>query len=350
MGKNRENKRIIEIQKKRALIIDLIREFFKKRGFLEVQTPILTKGMSTEPYIDPIKVEFFDDKNKKYQGYLITSPEYSLKKLLSLGFPNIFEITKAFRQRESFGKWHNLEFTILEWYRVHSDYKDMMKDTEELVNYLVKKLFHRNFIIFQNQKIDLSLPWQRLSIKEAFLKWANIDLDKNIRLKNFKETIKKKEYAKNIDLKFFDWNDCFYFVFLNEIEKNLPRNKAIILYDYPLPQAALAKRKSKNSFYAERFEAYIGGIEICNAFSELTDWQEQLKRLKEDQKTRKKLKKEFIPIDKTFICALKSKLPPLSGNALGVERLEMLLLDIKNIDELLPFSINKMFNSYLNFK
>ena len=343
MDKNTTNKRIIEIQRQREKIIDLIREFFKQRGFLEVQTPILTKGMSTEPYIDPIKVEFFDDKNKKYEGYLITSPEYNLKKLLSLGFPNLFEITKAFRQKESFGGWHNLEFTILEWYRVNSNYLDMMKDTEELVFYLVNKLYQRDYLIFQNQKIDLSLPWQRLSIKKAFLKWAQIDLDKNKTLRDFKKTLKKKDYARNINLQSFDWNDCFYLVFLNEIENNLPKDKAVILYDYPLPQAALAKRKNKKSFYAERFEAYIGGIELCNAFSELTDWREQLKRLKEDQKIRKKLHKDFIPIDKTFIDALKSKLPPLSGNALGVDRLEMLLLDIKDINDLLLFPINKMF-------
>lgn len=344
MDKNTKNKRIIEVQKRRAKIIELIRDFFKQRGFLELQTPILTKGMSTEPYIDPIKVEFFDDKNNKYQGYLITSPEYSLKKLLSLGFVNIFEITKAFRQKEKFGGWHNLEFTILEWYRSYSDYYQIMKDTEELVYYLVQNIHHHDYFIYQHQKIDVSLPWQRLSIHEAFLKWSHIDLNKTKTLINFLKILKQKEYAKNLNLKSLDWNDCFYLVFLNEIEPKLPKDRAIILYDYPLPQAALAKKKSKNSFYAERFEAYVGGIELCNAFSELVDWREQLKRLKEDQKIRKKLRKEIIPIDKTFINALKSGLPPTGGNALGVDRLQMLLLDIADIDDLLPFSINTMFN------
>ncbi|NMB92174.1 MAG: EF-P lysine aminoacylase GenX [Parcubacteria group bacterium] len=315
--------KIIETQIKRAQIIDFIREFFKQRGFLEVQTPILVKGMSTEPYIDPIKVEFFDERNKKYQGYLITSPEYSLKKLLAQGFENIFEITKAFRQNEAFGKLHNPEFTILEWYHINADYRDVMVDTEQLIYYVTTKIHNQPRFLYQGREVDVSLPWLRMSVKDAFQKWAYIDLDKK--------------------QKMTDFNDWFYDIFLNKIEPHLPQNKPIILYDYPLPQAALAKRKSKNSFYAERFEVYIAGIELCNAFSELTDWQEQLKRLKEDQEIRKKLKKEIIPIDKTFINALKSGLPPVGGNALGIDRLEMLLLDIKDIDDLLTFPTNKMF-------
>ena len=313
----------LEIQEKRAEIKDLIRQFFKEKGFLEVQTPILVKGMSTEPYLDPIKVEFFDEKNKKYQGYLITSPEYSLKKLLSQGFTNIFEITKAFRQKEAFGGWHNPEFTILEWYRTKADYRDVMKDTEELVNFLVQQLYHREYFYFQNRKIDVSLPWPSMTIKQAFKKWAGIQIDQKKKIRNF--------------------DDWFYLVFLNQIEPNLPKNGPLILYDYPLPQAALAKRKSQKSFYAERFEVYLGGVELCNAFSELTHPKEQEQRLKKEQNIRKKLKKEVIPIDKTFLEALKSGLPKTSGNALGIDRLEMLLLDVKDINDLLTFPVKKMF-------
>jgi len=336
------NQKSSTIQIQRAKILDLIRNFFKKRDFLEVQTPILTKHISTEPYIDPISVMFQDDKNNTYQGYLITSPEYSLKKLLAQGFRNIFEITKAFRQKEAFGLLHNPEFTILEWYRTNANYKKVMKDTEELVYYLVKNLYHHPYFFYQGQKIDVSLPWLRLSLKQAFKKYANIDLDKTKNLKYFKKIIKQKGYHISNS---YNWNDLFYLVFLNEIEPQLPKDKAVILYDYPLPQAALAKKKNKNSFYAERFEAYLGGIEICNAFSELLDWREQLKRLKEDKKERKKIQKEVLEIDKSFISALKSKIPPTSGNALGIERLEMLLLDIKNIDDLLTFPANKIFKN-----
>jgi len=333
----------IQIQIQRAQILDLTRDFFKKRGFLEVQTPILTKDISTEPYIDPVPVKFFDDKNKIYRGYLITSPEYSLKKLLALGFDKIFEITKAFRQKEALGGLHNPEFTILEWYRTHTDYHQIMKDTEELVYDLVKKLHHHPYFFYQGQKIDVSLPWLRISVKQVFKKYARINLDKTRSLKYFQTIVKHKEYHLP---KTCGWNDLFYLIFLNEIEPQLPKDKAIILYDYPLPQAALAKRKNKKSFYAERFETYIGGMEISNAFSELLDWQEQLKRLKEDQKLRKRLKKEFINIDKTFIQALKLGIPASGGNALGIDRLQMLLLDIKDIDDLLMFSAKQMFKNW----
>lgn len=340
----KEIKDLIKIQTQRSQIIDLIRQFFKTKGFLEVQTPLLTRYISTEPYIDPLAVSFFDDKNNKYTGYLITSPEYSLKKLLALGFNNIFEITKAFRQKEAFGKFHNPEFTILEWYRTHANYRQVMKDTEELVYYLTQTLYHQSYIFYQGQKIDVSLPWLRISIKQAFKKYAHLNLDQAKNLRSFQKIVQNKGYEREIShFQNTNWNDLFYLIFLNEIEPHLPKDRAVILYDYPLPQAALAKRKNKKSFYAERFEAYLGGIEICNAFSELLDWREQLKRLKEDQKERQRLKKEFIEIDKTFISALKSKIPPTAGNALGVDRLQMLLLDISDIDDLLPFSANKMF-------
>jgi len=338
-------KKIKEIQIKRAQILDLIRNFFKKRCFLEIQTPILTKDISTEPYIDPMPVKFSDDKNKIYHGYLITSPEYSLKKLLALGFDKIFEITKAFRQKEAFGGLHNPEFSILEWYRTHADYRHIMKDTEELVYDLVKKLHHHPYFFYQRQKIDVSLPWLRISVKQAFKKYAKINLDKTNNLNSFKKISRQRCYGIDPAFNGASWNDLFYLIFLNEIEPQLPKDKAIILYDYPLPQAALAKRKNKKGFYAERFETYIGGMEISNAFSELLNWREQLKRLKEDQKVRKRLKKEFINIDKTLIQALKSGILPTAGNALGIDRLQMLLLDIKDIDDLLPFPAKQMFKN-----
>ncbi len=332
------NQKLKKIQTQRSKIIDLIRTFFKKRGFLEIQTPTLVKYPGQEPYLTPIRVDFEDEKNKKYQGYLITSPEYSLKKLLVAGFEKIFELAKVFRSKESFGGIHNSEFTMLEWYRANSDYKQIMVNTEQLVFFLNKKINHSNYLNFQGQKIDLTPPWPKLSVKKAFLKYAHINLDKAKNLKSFKSQIKNERYLMN------DWNDIFYSVFLNEIEPNFPKNRPIIIYDYPLPQASLAKRKNKNSFYAERFEAYIGGLELANAFSELTDPKEQYERLKEEQIFRKKMKKEIIPIDKDFIFALKLGMPPAGGIALGVERLQMLLLDIKDINDLIPFPARDLFS------
>ena len=350
------NQKLKKIQILRSKITDLVRDFFKKQGFLEIQTPTLVKCAGQEPYIEPIKVDFQDEKNKKYQGFLITSPEYSLKKLLVAGFGKIFELAKVFRSNESFGGLHNPEFTMLEWYRANSDYLQIMKDVEKLVYFLNKKINHRvpqsgtkvkmkqrlhrlnsNYLKYRDQKIDLTLPWPRLSLKEAFLKYAHINLDKAKSISAFKSQIKNKNYLVN------DWNDIFYSVFLNEIEPNLPKNRPIIIYDYPLPQASLAKRKNKNSFYAERFEVYMGGLELANAFSELTDPVEQYERLKKEQILRKKMKKNFIPIDKDFIHSLELGMLPSGGIALGLERLQMLLLNIKDINDLLPFSAKELF-------
>lgn len=338
--KYRLNPQLKEIQYKRAYIKDLIREFFKKEGFLEAQTPILVKHAGMEPYLSPISLYFKDDQKRKFKGFLITSPEYSLKKMLAAGFDKIFEITKAFRQEESFGGYHNIEFTILEWYRTNADYFKIMEDTERLINFLTKKLFKKDFFIYKNLKIDVSLPFKRLSLKEAFLNFANIDLDKTKSLKYFKKKVLEKGYKL---LKKVDQNDLFYLIFLNEIEPKLDKTKPIFLYDYPIYQGALAKKKNDNPFYVERFELFIGGLEIANAFSELLDYKEQYQRLKKEQQLRKKLKKEFIEIDKDFINALKSGIKPTGGIALGVDRLEMLLLNISDINDLLMFPDRDLF-------
>jgi len=332
------NQELKEIQIQRSKIIDLVRLFFKKEGFLEVQTPTLVRRPGQEPYLNPLGVSLRDERNKRYQGYLITSPEYSLKKLLAAGFDKIFELARVFRNNESFGGIHNPEFTMLEWYRANSDYQEIMKDTEKLICFLNKKINSSSYLNYQGRKIDLAPPWPRLSVKKAFIKYAKIDLDKAETLESFKSQIKNKRYLAN------DWNDIFYSVFLNEIEPNFPDNRPIIIYDYPLPQASLAKRKNKDSFYAERFEVYIGGLELANAFSELTDHQEQHLRLKQEQALRKKNKKSALPIDNDFISALKLGLPPSGGIALGLERLQMLLLDIEDINDLLPFPAQQLFS------
>ena len=293
---------------------------------MEVQTPSLVRCAGQEPYLTPLSADFKDEKNKKYQGFLITSPEYSLKKLLASGFDRIFELARVFRGNEALGGLHNPEFTMLEWYRTNSDYRQIMKDIENLVFFLNKKINNSKYLNYQSRKIDLTLPWPRLSVKEAFLKYAGINLEKKWR--NFSPD---------------SWNTNFYKVFLNKIEPNFPKDRPVIIYDYPLPQASLAKRKSKNSFYAERFEVYIGGMELANAFSELTDHKEQRARLVEEQKLRKKIGKDFIPLDEDFIYALKLGILPSGGIALGMERLQMLLLDIKDINNLLLFPAHDLY-------
>ena len=332
----------LAIQKKRALILRKTREFFQAKGFLEVETPMFVRLPGMEPYLNPLPFEFSDEKDKKHKGYVITSPEYSLKKLLSMGFPKIFEIARVFRQNESFGGVHNPEFSMIEWYRPRADYRKIMQDTQNLICFLSRVLHKKERFKFNGQIIDLKKPWPKISVKQAFLKFSGINLDKARNLKDFKKQV-KISLPKNAS-----WDDVFYAVFLNQIEPNFPKNRPLIVYDYPLPQASLAKRtprlrSGQESFYAERFELYLGGMEIANCFSELTDAREQEKRLKQEKALRKQLGKDVYEIDKDFIQALKSGLPETGGIALGLDRLEMLLLDIQNINDLLILPAKELF-------
>jgi len=310
------NKKIIQANKY-SRIIDLIRAWFKQNNFLEVFTPQLVHLPSMEPNLTPFKTEVISFKGKKTPAYLIMSPEYAMKRLLVDGFENIFQITSSFRNCEDNSPLHNLEFKILEWYRPQADYMDIAKDTENLIYSINKK----KYLIYQNKKIDLTPPWEYLTCEQAFKKYANIDLKKIIKQKNYE--------------------DDFYKIFLTHIERKLGQKKPTFLIDYPLSMAALSK--AKNKYWAERFELYIAGVELANAFSELNDWREQYSRLKQEKLERKKLGKEDYAIDLEFINALKKGMPKAGGIALGVDRLIMLLMNKTSLENIILFPTNKMF-------
>lgn len=335
-----------EIAKSRAAILQKIRDFFAQEKFTEVETPILTPFPGMEPHLTPFETKFKfplnfktipgDNSTWKVPLYLNTSPELQMKKLLAAKLGNIFQITKVFRNQEIGGPLHNPEFTMLEWYREKANYKDLMKDCEKLILSLLRR---EKKISHQNHNIDFSTPWPRKSVNELFVHYCKIDLLKNRTVLKLKKSAEKQKYdTKGCN----DWDDLFFKIFLNEIEPKLPKNRPLFIYDYPASQAALAKINSKQPFFAERFELYIGGIEIANAFSELIDPQEQLKRLKEEQKLRKKLKKTVFPIDQEFLKSLEKIKNPCAGIALGIDRLIMLLLDKKSIDDVLLFPMTAM--------
>lgn len=334
----------------RARIISLIREFFLKNKFLEVETPTIVACPGTEPHFNFFKTEI-SFGNKGMLACLTTSPEYAMKKLLAAGFSKIFQICRSYRNGE-IGCFHNPEFTILEWYRSNADYKVIMNDVENIFLYILRSLYKQNqkskiknkklgenFLIYQNQKIDLSLPWPRLTMKQVF-EWVGINLDKVLDFKSLAAVAKKRGYTVNRGERF---EDIFFKIFLNEIEPRLDRKRPLILMDWPAEMAALSKRKKSDPRYAERFEVYIGGLELANAFSELTDPIEQKKRLKKEQRLRKKMEKEVYNIDKEFIAAL-SSMPPSGGIAMGVDRMVMLFTDAKSIEEVLFFPAKQIFN------
>lgn len=330
------------IAEKRKKLTGKIREFFDETKFLEVETPIMTPMPGMEPHLNPFETKFIDLQGNSLPLYLNTSPELQMKKLLGAGFGNIYNITKVFRNGEIGGGRHNPEFTMLEWYRTNADYKNLMEDCENLIVKLAKTLGHATSLTFGPNKVPLSKPWTRSSVKELFRKYCEIDLEKNKDYKTFTKTAKK--HGHNIAA-CKDWDEIFYKIFLNGIEPKLGFNKPIFVYDYPSSQAALSKKKKNNPFWAERFELYIAGNEIANAYSELTDSREQRARLMEEQTLRRKLHKPAFHIDEEFLTGLESITTPCAGIALGVDRLFMVLLDKSAIEEVLLFPLSKILNN-----
>lgn len=330
-----------KLSKQSSKIKQQIRSFFDSQNFLEVDTPIMVKIPGMEPHLTIFETKLTMPQTKEKQTpqnfYLNHSPELQMKKLLARSnedpaFEKIYNMGKVFRNGEFDSKTHNPEFTMLEWYRYDSDYTEMMSDCENLMAHLTKNTPE---IVYQDQKINLIHPFTRKTVNELFIEHTNIDLTKNSTFDSLKEK------AQTLDLptsSCTNWDDIFFTIFMNEIEPRLKtEKKPIFVYDYPSSQAALAKKSEKDPFFAERFELYIAGIEIANAYSELIDEKEQRTRLIEEQNQRKNLNKTIFDIDEEFLNSLKSICIPCSGIALGVDRLIMLLTNTESIEDLLLF-------------
>lgn len=299
----------------REKVIDTIRIYFKNQSFHEVQTPILVPIPSIEPNLEVFETELRTSRGESRKGFLIMSPEFSIKKLLAAGIGNCFEITKCFRNEEEVSRLHSPEFTMLEWYRINADYTDIMKDFEQLF----LKIIGKDKLTYQGVTYDLSLPWPRISVSEAFQKFANKDV-----------------------LKVSD--EDFYKIFFNEIEPKLAEShKPYFIYDYPISQASLSRPKAGDPRFAERFEVFLAGVELGNCFSELTDAKEQRKRFENDLNARRKLGKTDYPVDNDLIDALESGLPRVSGIAVGVDRIIMLAADTSSVSETMFFPADEIF-------
>ena len=319
----------------RAAIIRGIREFFWNADFLEVETPQLLHMPGQEPYLSPMKLSVLDERGAAHDVYLHTSPEYTMKKMLAAGFGDIFSICKTFRNKESFGGTHNPEFTMIEWYRVGGTMYDLMDDVEQLYEALLSMLKKQET---GSGKLDFN--FQRLSMKEVWKSTIDVNLNDHLTQPSMLALCKQRGYNIANDE---TYENIFYKIFLNEIEPNIfnPHSN-IIVHHFPAPMAALAKLSDAHPGYAERFEVYVNGMEIANAFTELTDVDEQLQRLQEEQTLRKKLRKDVYDIDMDFVEAV-GKMPACAGIALGVDRLVQVLLGVEDIDDVLVLPMSKMF-------
>lgn len=298
-----------------------VRGWFEGQGFDEVQTPVLQVCPVMDAHIHGFKTYLKGPDLQPLKAmYLHTSPEFAMKKLLVAGCEQIYQIAPVFRNGDD-TRLHSPEFTLLEWYRAGTDYTAMMEDCAGLLRHVAKALgvlHYRHGAV----RCDPFAPWQRLSVHDAFERYAGIDLDGCL-----DDVAALSARAEESGIRTADddaWDDVFFRIMAAKIEPYLGHDAPCILYDYPASMASLARRKRADERYAERFELYVCGVELANAFSELTDATEQRARFEIEMALKQHLYGEEYPIDEGFIAALEHGLPESSGNALGFDRLVML--------------------------
>jgi len=286
----------------RAAVCAALRRFFTRQGYLEVETPLRIPAPLPEAHIDA---------PSSGTWYLQPSPEANMKRLLAAGLPRIFQICKCFRQGER-GKRHLPEMTMLEWYTAHEDYSHMMSQCEALICFVVEEVKSAHCLQYQGRTIDLHPPWPRLTVMEAFEAYGSMRMAQALEQERFDEIMGL------------------------EIEPHLGWDQPLVLYDYPIQCGGLARSKQDRRDVVERFELYIGGLELCNAFSELTDVREQTRRFEKEAAIRHALGKSDYPPPQAFLKALPN-MPEATGNALGIDRLLMLLANTDSIDDVVAF-------------
>jgi lysyl-tRNA synthetase class 2 len=303
---------------RRATLLRAIRSFFDQRQFIEIEAPILVPSPGLEVHLDAFAVE---------HRYLITSPEYQMKRLLAAGMQRIYSLGKVFRRGEA-GPHHNPEFTMLEWYRANAGWEAIADDVEQLVSSLASAF----------GVAGLEAPWERLPVADACERWARVRIEGDEDLAQLRDKIARAGWRLPAD---GDWGDVFFTLFLDAVDPHLGRERPVILYDWPRPLCALAREKPGDPRVVERFEAYAFGLELCNAFGELTDPVEQRRRCEEDLRRRAERGLPAYPIDEKFLAAV-GHMPPAAGVALGVDRLAMLLLGAREIRDVLAFADDEL--------
>jgi elongation factor P--(R)-beta-lysine ligase len=307
-------------------VLERIHAFFRSRGFLEAHTPLLVASPGMEPNLDPLAVAIhpINDARKEVRAGLITSPEYSMKKMLGMGFGALYTITPVFRDKEMLGKRWGIEFTMLEWYRQGADYTTCMEETEALIN----------------DVLGWTEKWDRVSYVDAFEQVHGF-----VPAEATEEKIRAIAAGAKIAGAATDpLHEVIDGVFFATVLPVTEHGERYILCEFPVPCASLSK-VSADGRYAERFEAYVGELEMCNAFTELVDADEQRYRFLIEAEERRALGKEVFPVDEDLLARLSSVASPTYGNALGVDRLVMLAMGVKDIDSTHVFPPSQRFIS-----
>jgi lysyl-tRNA synthetase class 2 len=304
----------------RGRLLRAVRAYFDEQGFVEVETPLRVFSPGQEVHLQAVATEG--------GRFLITSPEYHMKRLVAAGARRIYQITRAFRADER-GPHHQPEFTIVEWYRAEEPLSAIADDCEALLRSAAAAAGPA-----AAPAVNLEGPFERTTVRELFVRHAGFPLRGD---ESAAELAARAEAAGVRLGSATAWDDVFFQVFLDRIEPALGRQRPTLVFDWPAPLAALARRKEDDSRLAERFELYAGGLELANAFGELTDPVEQRARFLEESAARHQRGRTVYPLDEKLLAAL-SHMPPTSGVALGFDRLVLLVLGATDIREVIAFA------------
>jgi len=288
----------------RSRVLQSLRSFFLERGYIEVETPVRVAAPATELHIDA---------EPSGDWYLRTSPELHMKRLVAAGLERVFQVGPCFRRGEK-GRLHNPEYTMLEWYCAGSGYMDVLVDAKGLLTRIMEDVLGDTGFLYRGARIETAPVWEIFPLAEVFTAFAGWDP------------------VTDYDADRFDLD------MVEKIVPRLPKGRPVVLKDYPVEAAALARCREDTPPVAERWELFVGGMELVNAFSELTDAAEQRRRFEEWTAERRNGGRPTYPLDEPFLSALEEGMPPCGGAALGVDRLVMLLTDSDSIDEVRPFS------------
>jgi lysyl-tRNA synthetase class 2 len=295
----------------RAAVFATVRGFFGARGYLEVDTPAVVPSPGLDLHLDAFEVE-------APRGYLSTSPELQMKRLLCGGLGRLYQIARCFRRGER-GPRHNPEFTMLEWYCAGATLDSLMDETEALVRCVLDAHAESEHMPLARGSIDWRGPFLRMTVSEAFARFAGIEEAEMLRLAR-------------------DEEDRYFLALVDDVEPGLATlGRPALLHGFPATQASLARRRVDRPELCQRFELYAGALELCNGFFELSDPHEQRERFEADQRQRRARAKPVYPIDERFLSALEEGMPDSAGNALGLDRLVALAAGADDIADVMPF-------------
>jgi lysyl-tRNA synthetase class 2 len=338
----------LETLQQRSQLLQTTRAFFQDRNYWEVETPLLSRDCVVDAYIDPFTTEWQPEEGQSSHNsvrqaavrYLQTSPEFAMKRLLTAGADQIYQITHAFRQAER-GTMHNPEFCMLEWYRRGETHHDQMTFVEALVRALYQRASE---ISDQSQRVSLPVePFVRLSYEDAFQKYAGLSA-LNATAEEFAQVAESRQISIPSGFETADRLSWQNLLLVELVEPELQKLGAVFVYDYPPEQSALARIHSigeSAQAVSERFELYLQGVEICNGYHELTDAAELRSRIAQQSELRKQDQRPALPGESYLLNAMEAGLPECAGTALGLDRLFMLALGKQKLQDVIAFPFDR---------